>query len=76
MPEPVHSSPETRESPDLDALSKVEKIKACSDHLRGTIAEELGQETPAFGEESVQLLKFHGVYQQYDRDRRKEEQRG
>jgi sulfite reductase (ferredoxin) len=55
-----------------DDLSKVEKIKATSNHLRGTIAEELVQDAPAFGEESVQLLKFHGVYQQDDRDRRKE----
>jgi sulfite reductase (ferredoxin) len=55
-----------------DDLSKVERIKASSNHLRGTIAEELAQEAPAFGEESVQLLKFHGVYQQDDRDRRKE----
>jgi sulfite reductase (ferredoxin) len=52
--------------------SKVERIKEASDHLRGTIAQELAEETPAFREESVQLLKFHGVYQQDDRDRRKE----
>jgi sulfite reductase (ferredoxin) len=57
---------------DLDGLTKVERIKACSNHLRGAIAEELVQDAPAFGEESVQLLKFHGVYQQDDRDRRKE----
>src|SRR5919108_3445714 len=68
MPEPGTTPPDR----DLEGLSKVEKIKASSNHLRGTIAEELAQDTPAFGEESTQLLKFHGVYQQDDRDRRKE----
>jgi sulfite reductase (ferredoxin) len=52
-------------------LSRVELIKAASDHLRGTIREELEQDTPAFSEEAVQVLKFHGVYQQDDRDRRR-----
>ena len=53
-------------------LSKNERIKAGSRQLRGTIAEELGQETPAFTEDAAQLLKFHGIYQQDDRDKRKE----
>ena len=56
----------------LDALSKNESIKAGSNHLRGHIADELVEDSPAFGEESEQLLKFHGVYQQDDRDKRKE----
>ena len=56
----------------LDDLSKNESIKAGSNHLRGRIADELDEDSPAFGEESEQLLKFHGVYQQDDRDRRKE----
>jgi sulfite reductase (ferredoxin) len=56
----------------LDDLSKNESIKAGSNHLRGHIADELVDESPAFGEDSEQLLKFHGVYQQDDRDRRKE----
>ncbi len=53
-------------------LSKNERIKAASDQLRGTIAEELTQDTPTFTEDSAQLLKFHGIYQQEDRDKRKE----
>ena len=57
---------------DVEGLSKNEKIKASSNHLRGTIAEELGQSAPTFSEDAAQLLKFHGVYQQDDRDRRKE----
>ncbi len=50
--------------------SKVEGIKVNSRHLRGQIAEELAQDTARFSEEQVQLLKFHGTYQQEDRDAR------
>ncbi len=57
---------------DLDAQSKNESIKAGSRQLRGHIAEELANDEPEFSEESEQLLKFHGIYQQDDRDRRKE----
>ena len=57
---------------DGQAVSKVERIKAASNHLRGTIASELGAPEQPFTEDSAQLLKFHGVYQQDDRDRRKE----
>src|SRR5438309_1658181 len=52
--------------------SKIEQIKEGSRALRGTIADELAQEAPAFGEANVNILKFHGVYQQDDRDKRKE----
>jgi len=55
-----------------EELSKVEQVKRSSNHLRGTLADELLTDAPAFSEESVQLLKFHGVYQQEDRDKRKE----
>jgi sulfite reductase (ferredoxin) len=48
-----------------------ETTKQESRYLRGFIAEELAAPDPAFGEESVQLLKFHGVYQQDDRDLRR-----
>jgi sulfite reductase (ferredoxin) len=50
--------------------SKVEHIKANSHHLRGQIAQELATETTHFSEEQVQLIKFHGMYQQEDRDLR------
>ncbi len=52
-------------------LAKVERIKAESDGLRGTIARELAEPTTRFVEENAQLLKFHGIYQQEDRDERK-----
>ena len=56
----------------LDGFSSNESIKASSNHLRGLIKEELLEDTPAFSDDSEQLLKFHGIYQQDDRDRRKE----
>lgn len=58
---------------DTRPLSAAEKIKAASRHLRGSIAEELAGDSPQFGKESAMLLKFHGIYQQHDRDVRKAE---
>ena len=55
--------------------SKVELIKEASRALRGTIAHDLAEDTPAFDEANVQVLKFHGIYQQDDRDKRKEARR-
>ena len=51
--------------------SPVEGIKTSSRFLRGTLAEELASDADHFGEDSKQLLKFHGSYQQEDRDARK-----
>ncbi len=54
-------------------LSPIEKIKTESDGLRGTITESLHDElTGAIREEDQALIKFHGMYQQDDRDRREE----
>lgn len=50
--------------------SKVEHIKQASRRLRGQIVEELQQGGSRFSEEQIQLLKFHGTYQQEDRDQR------
>jgi sulfite reductase (ferredoxin) len=49
----------------------VERIKAESRNLRGNIAEELVSPASGVGGEAAQLLKFHGIYQQEDRDGRK-----
>jgi sulfite reductase beta subunit-like hemoprotein len=49
----------------------VEDIKRESRHLRGTIAETLKSDVDHFQEDEYQLLKFHGTYQQDDRDIRK-----
>ena len=54
-------------------LSAVERIKTKSDGLRGTLAEGLLDElTGAISEDDQTLMKFHGMYQQDDRDRRDE----
>ena len=54
-------------------LSSIEKIKTESDALRGTIIESLHDElTGAIHEDDQALIKFHGMYQQDDRDRRDE----
>ena len=54
-------------------LSAIEKIKTASKGLRGTIKESLQDElTGAIREDDQALIKFHGMYQQDDRDRRDE----
>lgn len=49
-------------------LSPAEGIKQESQYLRGVIGSELGDELDHFGHSSEILLKFHGTYQQDDRD--------
>ena len=51
--------------------SKSETVKEASHFLRGSIAEELARDTQKFGSGDIGLLKFHGTYQQDDRDARK-----
>ncbi len=54
-------------------LSEVEAIKQNSDGLRGTIQESLQNEiTGSISEDDQALIKFHGMYQQDDRDLRAE----
>jgi sulfite reductase (ferredoxin) len=54
-------------------LSKVEELKLDSHGLAGQLWEELNDETSdRVSEDSYQLLKFHGSYQQDDRDLRRE----
>ena len=57
----------------LDRLSADERMKDASDYLRGTIAEGLlDRITGAVpSADDVKLMKFHGIYQQDDRDQRK-----
>ena len=52
-------------------LSSAETLKRNSRHLRGTIAEELGNTLLHFSKPATGVLKFHGIYQQDDRDLRK-----
>ena len=54
-------------------LSPVERIKMSSDGLRGSLKESLADGiTGALREDDQSLIKFHGMYQQDDRDRREE----
>ncbi|WP_373479989.1 sulfite reductase, ferredoxin dependent [Geminocystis sp.] len=50
--------------------SKVEGMKERSNFLREPIATELQQDTTHFSEDGIQILKFHGSYQQDNRDNR------
>lgn len=49
-------------------LNPVEKIKAASTYLRGTISDDLSPEVESFSKDNLQLLKHHGMYQQDNRD--------
>ena len=51
--------------------SKVEVAKRQGRYLRGTIAETLEADATHFGHDDTALLKFHGTYQQDDRDQRR-----
>ena len=51
-------------------LSKIEALKQQSNYLREPLATELQQDTTHFSEDAVQILKYHGSYQQDNRDRR------
>ncbi|MDE2515891.1 MAG: NADPH-dependent assimilatory sulfite reductase hemoprotein subunit [Rhodospirillales bacterium] len=48
--------------------SSVERLKETSRRLRGALAEELVSVAPEVSEDSYNLLKFHGTYEQHDRD--------
>src|SRR5512142_1948641 len=59
-----------------DERSRNERIKEASDYLRGTLAQGLREEiTGAIVEDDQQLVKFHGMYLQDDRDLRPERTR-
>jgi sulfite reductase (ferredoxin) len=52
----------------IDSVSKPEAIKQQSRQLRGHIARDLRDTGTPFDKEGYSLLKFHGIYQGYDRD--------
>jgi sulfite reductase beta subunit-like hemoprotein len=59
-----------------EELSRNERIKEASRYLRGTLAQGLAEEiTGAIVEDDQQLVKFHGMYLQDDRDLRAERRR-
>lgn len=54
-------------------LSPAEGAKTASNYLRGPIAADLASDSPEFSKGSIGLIKFHGMYQQDDRDLRKKQ---
>ncbi|BCL38156.1 sulfite reductase, ferredoxin dependent [Nostoc sp. MS1] len=50
--------------------SKVEGLKEKSNFLREPVATQILEDTTHFTEDAVQILKFHGSYQQDNRDNR------
>src|SRR5260370_22827050 len=62
----------SREMPDEKPLSAAETVKEESHGLAGDLAAQLAAGTDGFSEAGAQLLKFHGTYQQEDRDQRRE----
>ncbi len=58
---PISATPKT---------SKVERLKEQSNYLREPLATQLLEDTTCFTEDAIQILKFHGSYQQDNRDNR------
>ncbi|MDP2336558.1 MAG: assimilatory sulfite reductase (NADPH) hemoprotein subunit [Bacteroidota bacterium] len=59
-----------------DELSELERIKYESNYLRGTLVESLADPiTGSLAFADTQISKFHGMYQQSDRDLEKERKR-
>ncbi len=54
--------------PPAPAPSGVERLKEASRFLRGEIAAELAAPGREVSEDAYNLLKFHGTYEQHDRD--------
>nr|YP_002048919.1 Ferredoxin-sulfite reductase [Paulinella chromatophora]ACB42709.1 Ferredoxin-sulfite reductase [Paulinella chromatophora] len=67
-------SARSRESIDQEGPSKFEQLKANSSYLREPLISELENGKPYFSDGAVQILKFHGSYQQDNRDNRQKGQ--
>ena len=52
----------------IENVSKAEAIKQQSRQLRGNLARDLAETAAPFDNSGYSLLKFHGIYQGYDRD--------
>ena len=60
--------PDTLSTTTQKKLSGVEALKLESLGLRGRLAEELAEGGVSVSEDAYNLLKFHGSYEQFDRD--------
>ncbi|MHB8379477.1 MAG: NADPH-dependent assimilatory sulfite reductase hemoprotein subunit [Acidimicrobiales bacterium] len=58
-------------SPQTKTESDVEVVKRASNYLRGDLDRDLSNELPNVSHDSEQLLKFHGIYAQDQRDVRR-----
>ncbi len=56
----------------MSGKESVESIKANSGGLRGTLPVELANAEDHFSGAAKALLKFHGIYEQHDRDKRRQ----
>lgn len=71
----AYVTPEELEE-ELNKRVQVERIKDASNYLRGTLVKSLQDPlTGALAEDDTQLSKYHGIYQQDDRDLRDERRR-
>ncbi|MGA9922683.1 MAG: NADPH-dependent assimilatory sulfite reductase hemoprotein subunit, partial [Isosphaeraceae bacterium] len=50
--------------------SKIEAVKIASEYLKTFVADEVNNGLDHFGDDAATILKFHGSYQQDDRDLR------
>nr|BAP47502.1 sulfite reductase [Gentiana triflora] len=64
------SAPVKHETATEHKRSKVEIIKEHSNFIRYPLNEELETDAPNINESATQLIKFHGSYQQYNREER------
>jgi len=55
---------------EVNKPTHVEEVKLASNQLRGTLQESLATAAPTFTDDEKHLIKFHGMYQQDDRDER------
>jgi sulfite reductase (ferredoxin) len=60
---------------DETVLTEIERTKAESGGLRGSLPDELAGDRSNLSEGARQILKFHGSYEQEDRDQRRERKR-
>src|SRR5580704_11064142 len=61
---------EPTNNPEGAKPSKVEQVKLASRYLKTLVADELENGKTHFSEDAGSILKFHGSYQQDDRDLR------
>ena len=52
----------------IETVSKAEAVKQQSRQLRGNLERDLADTAVPFDNAGYSLLKFHGIYQGYDRD--------